>query len=543
MNHSGSQINALLKHYRARQQRQPIYCIWAFVSIFAFTTGLAADNLYQAGKRAYSGRNYAKAIELLHKAYRTNPSNGNPLFYIGRSYEDQRQRGQATSFYQRAVRLRMDRSLKEKAFWKIVLYHKHRMDWENLREYSNLFLHFQDIGQVRRLRDEAESKRDPTLARVKKLMNKARKFRQAKDLQTAKRIYRRVLQIQSSYKPARWELALLCLKANDYAAARDQLDWLIANDKPSWEYHYKATVCAYHQSQYENALQNLSKAHSLNQKPGKSFKYFTNYIEGLIRVRRFEWDQARTHLHVALKYKQDSATLIGNLALAEVFSGNLENGQKKAHRALEIEPHQHEARFALAEIARIRNRSAAYSHAYLLLKDLKKEPEKHSLPLYTPLLLYAGKAAAQKSDYKTAIVAYELVDVPRLMEIARARRTQNKQPDTIWDYNFNYGFALMHDGQLDRALNVLQKLEKNATSFYLIARVYALMENSTYARKHLAKAATLDENLWARAQKEQAFQKLMQLDNEFAEFVRLRGKEPEPALEKKPQPEPDHSSL
>ena len=196
---------------------------------------LGAQDYYFQGKAAYGKKNYDLARQLFEKSLSTNPSNGNPCFYLGYMLDNQNKRELAVSQYRRGVDLNMDADLREKSFWKIVLYYKYVQDWDNLAVYSEKFLKYRDIPQVRAFLDEAKEKRDPNTARVRDLTESAEKKRAASDWPGAESDYEQLLGIRWNDTWA-WNLASIQMQLRKYPEASRHLTKLI-DHKASWEYH------------------------------------------------------------------------------------------------------------------------------------------------------------------------------------------------------------------------------------------------------------------------------------------------------------------
>ena len=150
-------------------------------------TGIDARSLYLQGKYAFSKGKTDEAYKLFQKALKESPKNGNPLFYMGYINEKQDKKESAMKHYQNAIKLRMDKDLKEKAYWKLVLHYKNVRDWQNLLSYSQRFLQFADYKSVRSLEDLAKRNYNPIFSRSIKLLQTAQQDRREGNLHKAKK--------------------------------------------------------------------------------------------------------------------------------------------------------------------------------------------------------------------------------------------------------------------------------------------------------------------------------------------------------------------
>lgn len=494
---------------------------------------------YRQGKLAFSGRNYDRAYGLFQKALQANPSNGNPLFYMGYILEQQNRRGEAVNTYQRAVNLRMDRDLREKAYWKIVLHHKFVRDWENLYIYSDKFLKFNDSRGVRKLYELADQNRDPRVARVNALMQDARKQEHDGKIAAAAAIYKQALGVKSDHHPARWQLALARIQLKEYREAEGDLRVLIQSDPKRWEYHYKAGICNLQMDRYNDTLRDMEKARGLNEKPGKSFVYYVNLAEGLAYLERDTFDLAYNRFDTALKVRS-TPRVHGALARVQWELGKHTAAEASSKRALKKDPDQSDA-LLVATLSAIKKRKPeSYRKSQNLLAQLEAEkgsaaaiaaPER-----FTPVMLYLGREAARRKKWELAIRAFEKVNMKRLQSIydTQRRTNPNQTTNALRDYNFHYGVALFNAARNQQAIITLKRVENSHEADYLIARAYSREKNTGGARTFLKKAAAEQDKYWQSALRDTAIQDLMRSSTDFDYFVRNRGREPEPVQPESP---------
>ncbi|MCB1324597.1 MAG: tetratricopeptide repeat protein [Spirochaetales bacterium] len=497
------------------------------ISLALAPPALFANQYYRDGKLAYSTGETRRAFELFQQALRFSPSDGNPLFYMGLIQQENREYEAAIQSFRRAVELRMDPDLREKAFWKICLYYRSNRDWENLLTYSEKFLQFRDIPQVRQMREQAEQNRDPRMVRINQYMAEAETLRGEERWEDALRAYERALALRSDYHPARWQAALIRMRLGDYARAVGDLDVLIRAEPESWEYHYKAGVCRYHLGRHNEALSSLASAREHNPDPNEAFTYFVNYMEGLIFLKRQDYEQARTHM-VAAAAGRRTPDLIADLSLAEWRLNRSEDATRHAREALEQDATASEALLVQLLANRSADAGAALTFARRLADSLDaKEPDRDLRGEYTDGLFEGGRLALRSRDFRLAVRLFDRVDPGQLS--AAYNQTAAR---TLLDFNRDFGTALMESGDLNRARNVLQRVH-DAGGYFLLARVHALRRDEQSCRTALRQAGNADESNWERARTDSAISELMRQSADFRGFVDRRGAEPTPA----PQPE------
>lgn len=497
---------------------------------------LAAQGVaYHEAKQAFARRNYERAFELFQKAAAENPGDGNSFFYMGYIQDQRGRRADAIQYYRRAVDGRTDRDLKEKSFWKLVLYYKDRRDWDNLLVYSEKFLQFRDIGEVRRLRDLAEQNRDPRATESNRLMRQGQEKLRAGDVIGATSAFAAAVNALPENDAARWELALALMEQKNYAQAEPHLRRLIDRRPGEWEPAYKAAICNINLKRSDAALVDLETARERNGNPSASFIYFVNLAEGRIHLDRENYVRADALLREALR-RRPTPTVAAALAFAEWGQGKTADADRRSREALAQDSALGDALFVQADLGARAERDEAYAVAARLLAVLEREYTDKELPArYAYALLHLGRKATQRQDYSLAIRAYERVNIQELIRIYEAERAAQATRNSLVDYNFYFGAALLRSGQLERAITHLTRVDRSAQADYMLAQAYAAQNNVEQTQQRLARAAAENPRYWDEARTEPALKALADRNAAFARFVQLRGVV-EPAPDQTPAP-------
>ncbi len=508
-----------------------LFCCWVLCA-----TEIAAQGAtYHEAKQAFARRNYERAFELFQKAAAENPGDGNSYFYMGYIQDQRGRRADAIQYYRRAVDGRTDRDLKEKSFWKLVLYYKDRRDWDNLLVYSEKFLQFRDIGEVRRLRDLAEQNRDPRATESNRLMRQGQEKLRAGDVAGATSAFAAAVSTLPENDAARWELALALMEQKNYGQAEPHLRRLIDRRPGEWEPAYKAAICNINLQRPDAALADLETARARNSAPSASFVYFVNLAEGRIRLDRQDYAGADALLREALR-RRPTPNVAAALALAEWGQGKTADADRRSREALAQDGALGDALFVQADLGARADRDEAYALSGRLLAVLEREYAETELPArYAYALLYLGRKATQKQDYALAIRAYERVNIQELIRIYEAERAAQATRNSLVDYNFYFGAALLRSGLLERAITHLTRVDRSAQADYMLAQAYAAQNNVEQAQTRLAKAAAENPRYWDEARTEPALKALADRDAAFARFVELRGVA-SPAPDARPAP-------
>ncbi|HMU83310.1 MAG TPA: tetratricopeptide repeat protein [Leptospiraceae bacterium] len=487
---------------------------------------VSAQDFYRQGKIAYGQKNYERARQLFEQAMQANPSNGNPCFYLGYMLDNQNRRDLAVQQYRRGVDLQMDADLREKSFWKIVLYYKYVQDWENLAIYSEKFLHYRDIPQVKEFLEEAKERRDPAEGKLRELTASAEKKRAAGDNKGAAADYRSILAIKWDEHSA-WNLAALLMQMKEYSEALTMYNRLI-DQKPGWEYFYKRGACHYSLRNYDASLQDFNKARTLNKKPDAGFKHFTALGEGLTLIELARYEEAREKLKQSLALKK-SATAAAALSRLEWIHGNRSESERYAALASENEREKnHLTALMLFQSEKKpeerKNGAAAFSKWLASLSD-----EKYLHRTWTADLFILGRQGCIQANQPLCIPALEKIPeadrfhLGNLVTSAYPTEKRNAA-DVQRDFDFYYGKGLLDEGKVDAGLSALSRVSDTPVGAYYMAVGFAKKSQEKNAMDYLQRAAEKKPEYWDYAGKNEHFKALAARSSDFAYFLEHKGK-------------------
>lgn len=484
---------------------------------------LFSNEAYREGKKAFSRRDYEKAIPMFEKAVQYEPSNGNPYFYMGYIYEKKKDPEQAIEYFKRAVRLQMDPDLRQKAYWKIVLHYKFTEDWDNLLLFSEEFQKINQSEEIKRLKSLAEEKGGGSYSEVTLTDSGNRKLDEG-DTEGALKNYRAALRSNPGYEPALWKISIVQMSQFEYDEASHNLGRLVSIRPDSWEYRYKLAICKYHLNHYEDSISDFKRARELNSTPDGSFRHYSAIGEALALLEMGETVEALQNLKEALDIKE-SAIGYGALARAYANRGKEEESVKVARRALDIEVDQKDALIALAEVEYARGNE---TQARLLLGRLIKQIRKERLvrSQERSMLLFAVLSSVER-DYNSAYGAFELIR-PAFINDLRLQKIPRPAQDTASgeerfitneDYEYHYGKTLLNKKLFDEAIAHLERAKSRGDADYLLAACHAELDNENDALFYIKKAIESDSSFRTTAFKDSHFRKLMENRGDFFQFI------------------------
>ena len=481
---------------------------------------------YAQGKAAYSRGNFSQAHDAFQKALKANPSNGNAAFYIASMLDRKGKKGQAIRYYRKAVAGKLDSDLREKAYWKLVLYYRYHRDWDNLAAYSSRFLAFRKIGKVEGFLAEAERNRDPTRAAMARHMRAAQEQQAAGDLSAAAGSYRRALALKSN-DSARWELANILMKQKRYSEARSHLKRLVLSDGSRWAYHYKLGVTNYHLGDSPAALTNFKNARERNKEPGKDFRYFLGVGEGLALLSTGQHARAREALRSSAAVRT-SPTVLSALGRSEFWLGRMAQAEQYARQAIAKKPGDADAYMTLGLVQNYQGKKRAALDSLKKMDGSLNEAKKKPLNYHSPGYLILGSLASLAKEHALSLRALDRVDRGYLRGQDLAKLTAKSgafQPDPVYDYY--YGKGLLETGRSRESLTYLRKIKPTPGVSYLIARAHGEQNDLRATRKELSRVFEAKPELRQRAMSEPVFRKLANRDTGFLLFLEDREPPPE----------------
>lgn len=491
---------------------------------FPFFRGESEGSQYRQGKIHFSHHQYDKAEECFRRAFEANPKDGNPLFYIGYMKEKQDLKPESITYFRQAVELNMNRDLKEKAFWKIVIYYKFHQDWENLVLYAEKFYEFSRQRQVQELLELGKKNYDPKLAEVNRLVETGKQAVRQEKYDEAVRPLREALRHYPNHREALWLLSEASQKQKNYRAALEHLNTLIKLNSSIWQYHYKAGLCNYHTGRFSQALEAFAAARKVYDKPGDYFIYVVGMLEGIIHLENGDAAAARKSLLESIARKR-TPRLLGLLAETELILGDTATANRLARESLAGKERTPEALLvqALGMIEQKKLKSAL--EILRLFRESQKPEGDEPVSLYYALGYYhLGGLAALKGHWAEAVAALEKTNIAAVRNEILNTIDHTIPHDREFSYRFFYGKSLLHLNRIDEAERQLAVIGNSADVKYLLACAAALKSEGRLARNYLVQATAEIPELWERAQKDPAFRPLSRQDPGFARFLQNRGR-------------------
>ncbi len=511
---------------------------------------------YQKAKYAFSLGDWKRAFSLFEKAKRKDPKNGKYYFYTGYVLEKQKKHPEAMVHYQKALKLKLEKKLKQKTFWKLCLYYKRVHDWENLLKYTKVFLVFFPHRSVQKMHDLARKNHDPKKVNNRILFEKVVdllediKGSQAenKDYQEIINLLERIVISDPSHSKARWELVLLKMKIRDFASAIKHLGVLLYEEPNSWEYKYKIGVCYYRIKMYEKALPHLKQAQLLYSGDNASFDFYMAFMLGNIYMEKGDEKLALHYLHKAEK-KRKLSSIDASLSRVYWFLRNKKKATFYAERSITIrrdadsrEVNQQAIAYSILALlawingkekiayeraTRMHSLIKSYRGSFLNKSESSFQKKIRGNTLYNATILLLIRFATDNQNWKKATRFFTQIDQASIIDIQNSRIYEEIK-ELSKHFWYNYAYTLMKKGDLKNALARYENLKSNSKLHIQVlfdqARCYALLSRAKkseyYLRRILDATSEKKIPLWRkRVLDDEAFQELAEQDVDFEAFI------------------------
>jgi tetratricopeptide (TPR) repeat protein len=508
------------------------------VLVFLFTLPLISSS--KEAKRAYSQRQYAKAIKLFKEHSTKNPNDGESYLYLGYIYEYQKRYESSIEMFKRASESKLSSDQKKVCFLKLALYYNYIERWNDSLYYTNRYLSLnpsnRDIAKIREraIAQGASGNGTSTSASNGKKSSETKKKVSAKTkIENSKkspkdkskkktpsestkvetdRIERLLSLIEKNpyNEKYKWDLVLLYLEEEMYTQADELLVSLLDLSPQDKRYLYKAGVVKLRMGEYEKSLQYLLKCLKLADEADKTMLYYLYLHIGHAYNKLYILDSARESYLKAYQIKSSFVPLTALMKLdfdAEKYTDVIAT----ANIILNSSPDDLDAiMYRGVSYLRIDSKQNGYTNLIKFGKLIKKtySTEEFVPERYYIGLIDLGTFYANRRKYHLALeyLSWIGTDV------------------SVDRFFFTKGKSLFYLKRYKEAIPLLKKVEKVSAASYLLSKIYAYQEDLEETKEYLLKAGNTDKKYWMKSKTDLFFAILLR-DKDFKNFVENQGTE------------------
>ncbi len=486
---------------------RPRVCLLLGALLCSALAEVAAGPYFRTGKVYFSRKNYPKALEYFQKETQAAPGNGDAFFYIGYIHERERRPLEAVRNFQRAVELRMDRDLRLKAYWKIVLHYKYQRDWTNVAVWCRRFLKFRNLEPIRKLLEEAEQHYSPEQKRITDLLLRAEGLIAEGKPAEALPLLDQVLSSMPDHRRALWNQSQALVRMNQWARAIAPLEKLVAANDTVWQYHFRLGVCRFRSGDPDRALPSLDRALTLNTDGSAEFRE-------VVHLRIGDAHLASDRLDLAGKAYAEAARAVASREVRsrQAYLAWRGKSYKEANRLVSTgggkePPVGHLVRLLLALESRQAGKAAGVEEQ---LHRAESEGEWLPPGAGAARLLLVDQLGQGGKDWPRLIAIAERVS--RETAVREAPLFGRSAAALLASYRLRYGQALIETGRPAEAVTILEQ-ESVLEARFQLARACAAAGQDARSAGLLKQVLDEEPGLRARATSDTHLQQLAERDS------------------------------
>ncbi len=501
---------------------------WLLFFVLAIlSSNLFPDTLKEA-KKAYSGRQYQKAVKLFQEYSKTNPSDGEPYMYLGYIYESLKEYNISTAYFRKASDLKLSPKQKKTVLLKLIIYFNYMHAWNYVVHYSNQYLIL-----------------DPGNVEVEKILSKGRGNRGSDQIasvniqyQDREKSYKQDKQKLSEPEPKPsvkesknervkepkkvsneetdlWDLALRSIEKGEYTNAFSFLSKLLDSNPDNKDYLYKAGIVKMRLKEYDKAVDYFDLALKNTNEKNETMYYYLYLNKGIALSKLEKFEQALDVLKKSYSYNKSFLPILIIIRL-KYENGDYEDVLKYSKYVLNIDPENLESQmYKSISLLQLNNRKEGFKELLIFSKKLKiTYPNLNNTPeIFHPGIHYLAVFYSGRKKYKLSNNYLSVI---------------NKSRSNYKSYIFTLGKNLFYLKDYEPAQNELLKLSDIPAANYLLSKIYLISNNLEKVKEFLLKATSKKQLYWSRILIDPAYKPTLQSKTDLSSFILNKGVNPIP---------------
>lgn len=509
-------------------EKKRIFIYIFFFTLLFWTSSIFSDNLKEA-KKAYSGRQFQKAVKLFQEYSRTNPGDGEPYMYLGYIYETLREYNISIAYFRKAVELKLNPKQKTTVLLKLIIYFNYLKAWNYVVHYCNQYNALEPGNQeVEKILSRARGNKGndhvssvylaPQEREREKETKKSEKVPKEnhKELKEPKepKDFEQKIVLNKEKKELNTEEKILFQEVNklfengEFNKAEIKISKLIEISPQNKIYILKSGIIHTKLKEYSRAI---SEFESVSKNPSEnedSFNYqlFLNY--GLAMANLEKYEPALENFKKSYFYGKSFLPLILVLRI-KYENGDFEDTLRYANYITNLDNENLEALMYRA-ISKLQMglKSEGYRDLLVFSKKIRgtynninEVPDKYNLGLHYLAVYYSGRKKYNLSNKYLTI----------------------SQKTKLPSYTYTKGKNLFYLKSYVLSQQELEKLNEVPAANYILSKIYILANSSEKAKEYFTKAAQKREIYWTRAISDPIYKSYFQTNQEFSNFIITKG--------------------
>ena len=511
--------------------------VLVFILYIFSTTSLFSDTLKDA-KKAYSGRQFQKAVKLFMEYTKTNPTDGEPYMYLGYIYESLREYNISIAYFRKSVELKLNPKQKTTVLLKLVIYFNYLQAWNYVVHYSNQYLALepgnQEVekilsrargnrgsDQVSAVNIQIQDKDNKPISKPEKLKNpevetvtKNKPEKQDKQL---------VSKDSNDDENELWRQTLKTIEKEDYGNAFSLISKLINLNPSNKNYLYKAGIIKFKQKEYLKAIDFFDSALKYTTDKDDTMNYYLYLNKGYALGSLEKYEQALDSLKKSYSYNKSFSPLIAIIKL-KYDNGDFEDSLRYSNYIYNIDSENLDAlMYRSISKLQLSQKKEGFKNLLSFSKKLKLKypeltliPEKYHIGINYLATYYSGR-----KKYKLSRKYLNVV-----------QNTKN----SLKSYKFTKAKNDFYLKNIENSVIELENLEQIPAANFLLSKCYLILNNINKAKELLVKATKLKDLYWSRALVDPVYKSVLQKNNDLSSFVINKGIPPKsPTSQEEPK--------
>lgn len=497
--------------------------------LFLSYNNLSSDALKEA-KKAYSGRQYQKAVKLFLDYSKTNPQDGEPYMFLGYIYESLKEYSISTAYFRKSVELKLNLKQKKTVLLKLIIYFNYLNAWNYVVHYSNIMLALEPGNpEIEKILVKARSNKGSDHVASVNVQYQDRESKPVKQVEKEKVKTQSTISENEQKVPTKetksqknkeredndeerelWRMTLRLFEKGDFQGSNKNILKLLEINSTNKEYLYKAGMIKLRLKENEKSLEYFDAVINNNNEKDEQFSYLLYLNRGIALSKLEKYEEAIDSLKKSYSYNKSFLPLF-IIVRMKYESNDFEDSLKYSNYIYNIDQENIEALMykAISKL-QLNQRKDGFTDLLLFSKklrvqypDYKNIPEKYHSGIHYLGVYYSGRKKYRLSN--------------KLLSLVQKTRSLFKS------FRFSIAKNAYYLKEYDKSVSELEKLQDVPAASFLLSKYYLINNNIEKAKENLLRATSKREIYWSRVLIDTTYKPVIQSNPDFSKFIMNKG--------------------
>ncbi len=507
-----------------------MYILWRLLIVGLLLlsyNNLSSDALKEA-KKAYSGRQYQKAVKLFLDYSKTNPQDGEPYMFLGYIYESLKEYSISTAYFRKSVELKLNPKQKKTVLLKLIIYFNYLNAWNYVVHYSNLLLALEPGSpEIEKILAKARSNRGSDHVASVNVQYQERDSKSVKQVEKEKsktsnsendvkvtkensKTHKNKDKEEPDEETELWRSTLKLFEKADFVGANKNILKLLEINSNSKEYLYKAGIIKIRLKEYEKSLEYFDNVVKINNDKDEQFSYLLYLNRGIAFSKLEKYEESIDSLKKSYSYNKSFLPLF-IIVRMKYENKDFEDSLKYSNYIYNVDQENIEALMYIAiSKLQLNQKKDGYKDLLqfakklkVLYPDYKNIPEKFHSGVHYLGIFYSGRKKYKLSN--------------KLLNLVQKTRGSFKS------FLFASGKNSFYLKDYEKSVAEFENLPDVPAASYLLSKYYLMNNNIEKSKEYLLKATSKREIYWSRVLIDPVYKSVIQTNPDFSKFIMNKG--------------------